>query len=239
MQIIDFSTLSKSSLRIMFPTVAFERIVAPNMSINGGFFGGDVQHEDLGAAAQRLDAFQQEHPNALLANGYLEERAFYNTSNYERQGPNGTEFRNIHLGTDFWLPAQTPVHAPFDGTVVVSHLNDYHKDYGPLLVLKHEIKSEEVAGLKSEDDTFYTLYGHLTKDSLTLSPKGKTVKKGDLLGKIGNEQENGHWLPHLHFQVVTDLLGQTQNFNGTAYPSELEYWKTICPNPNHLFVESF
>ncbi len=229
MQNIDLSAVSKSSLKTMFPTLQFSEIAVPDMSVSGNFFGDDVQHEDLERATLHLNSFQLKFPKALLANGYLEERSFYNTHNYEREGPNGTEYRNIHLGTDFWVPAATPLHAPLGGTVVIAHHNDIHKDYGPLLVLEHSVN----------DSVFYTLYGHLSVETLTLSPKGKYVGKGEPLGWIGNKEENGHWVPHLHFQIITDLWGQTENFNGTAYPSELPYWKSICPNPNLLFREKF
>lgn len=217
------------SLHNLFPTLSFHQIAIPDMSVNNAFFGEDVMHENLENANKHLASFQKLHPNALLANGYLEERAFYNTPNFERTINDIKEYRNIHLGTDFWVPAQTPIHSLFDGEVVISHHNNYHKDYGPLLVVKHTL-----GGF-----TFSTLYGHLTLDSLMLSPKGKKVQKGALIAHIGTEQENGHWAPHLHFQIITDLLGETQNYNGVAFPSEIEIWKKRCPNPNLLFKEKF
>tara|TARA_R100000935_G_scaffold27288_2_gene47481 strand:- start:56940 stop:57617 length:678 start_codon:yes stop_codon:yes gene_type:complete len=219
----------KTSLHQLFPTLHFSKIAIPDMSVGSNFFGNDPQHEDLELATKRLGKFQQENPGALLANGYLEERSFYNTPRFERTVNGITEYRNIHLGTDFWVPAQTPVHAVLDGEVVISHHNDFHKDYGPLLVVKHTNTTE----------IFYTLYGHLTLESLKTSPKGKKVKKGELLGNIGSEEENGHWVPHLHFQIITDLMNETENYNGVAFPSELERWEKLCPNPNLLFEEVF
>jgi len=215
------------SLKNLLPSLSFSKIVVPDMSVQNNFFGNDTMNEDLEAAKEILLAFQQKHPNALLANGYLEERAFYNTPRFKREGPNGIEYRNIHLGTDFWVPARTPIYALYDSEVVISHHNDFHKDYGPLLVLKHLVN----------DYTFYTLYGHLSLDSLTHSPKGKQIKKGELFAYIGDEIENGHWAPHLHFQIITDLLGETENYNGVAFPSEIERWKILCPDPDLLFIE--
>ena len=215
------------SLNTLFPTLEFDHVVAPDMSIGSSFFGGDAQHEDLGVAEKRLVDFHREHPNALLANGYLESRSFYNTRNYERATDEGKEYRNIHLGTDFWVPANTPVHASLDGKVVIAYENAIHKDYGPLLVLEHQ----------EEGFLFYTLYGHLTRKSLDHSFVGKKIKKGELLGWIGLPEENGHWVPHLHFQVITDLLGNTENYPGVGYPTELELWEMRCPNPDYLFEE--
>ena len=218
----------KASLHTLFPNVNFTGVAIPDMSVDSNFFGNDPQHENLELAAARLQAFQDKNPQALLANGYLEERSFYNTKRFQRTVNQIIEYRNIHLGTDFWLPAGTPVHVPFDGTVVIAHHNNFHKDYGPLLVVEHTL----------EAFTFYTLYGHLSEASLTLSPKGKQLKKGDLLAHLGTEEENGHWVPHLHFQLITDLLGETENYNGVAFPSEIDRWKTLCPDPDLIFEES-
>lgn len=220
---------NKASLHDLFPSLDFIDVAIPDMSVKNTFFGSDTQHENIDTAIEKIEAFQAKYPKSLLANGYLEERAFYNTKRFEWHGPNGVEYRNIHLGVDFWVPTQTPVAAIFDAVVVISHPNDFHKDYGPLLVLKHIVNQVE----------FFTLYGHLTLESLKLSPKGKKIKKGDVFAHIGNETENGHWAPHLHFQIITDLLGETENYNGVAFPSEIETWKKRCPNPSVLFKEKF
>ena len=226
---IDWTQNDKASIHEVFPSINFTDIVIPNMSVDSDFFGSDPQHEDLEKAKKRLAFFQAKNPKALLANGYCEERSFYNTKRFERTVNNTTEYRNIHLGTDFWLPEKTAVHTPFDGEVVISHHNDYHKDYGPLLVLKHLEKGIE----------FHTLYGHLSIASLAKSPKGKKINKGECIAFLGNENENGHWLPHLHFQIITDLLGETENYNGVAFPSEIIRWKQLCPDPSLIFMEDF
>jgi murein DD-endopeptidase MepM/ murein hydrolase activator NlpD len=223
----SFITSLGVPLSTLFPTLDFVSIVAPDMSISGGFFEDNPDHDDLEKASHRLESFQKKNKGALLANGYLEQRAFYNTPAFERKVNGTTEYRNIHLGTDFWIPAGIPVHAPFDGKVVISHDNDYHKDYGPTLVLEHNTSS----------GTFYTLYGHLSRSSLELSTLNREVRQGEQIGFIGDENENGHWVPHLHFQLIMDLLGNTENFNGVAYPSELEKWTALCPNPDLIFEE--
>ncbi|WP_238593699.1 hypothetical protein, partial [Endozoicomonas atrinae] len=43
---------------------------------------------------------------------------------------------------------------------------------------------------------------------------------------------NGHWPPHLHFQVISDLLDQKGDFIGVAPKSERDYYLSICPDPN-------
>lgn len=218
---------NRRSIHQLFPELVFDQVVAIDMSADSEFFDADPKHEDLDMANLRIQQVQEQHPKALLANGYLEQRSFYNTPAFERFAHGQKEFRNIHMGTDFWVPAGSNVHACWDGEVVISHDNNFHKDYGPTLIIKHTFSEIQ----------FYTLYGHLTRSSLLLSEKGKKVKQGERIAIIGDEKENGHWVPHLHFQIITDLQGATENYNGVAYPSEIEQWMEFCPNPDLLFHE--
>jgi murein DD-endopeptidase MepM/ murein hydrolase activator NlpD len=218
----------QTSLKTLFPTLDFESVVAPDMNEGSDFFAVDSNHDDLYEAEERLRVFQLNHANALLANGYLEKRSFYNTPAFSRVNNGKVEFRNIHLGTDFWVAAGTAVHSPLDGEVVISHNNSEHKDYGPTIVLKHNLEGESL----------YTLYGHLSVDSLVISPVGRRLKKGEEIGAVGNETVNGHWVPHLHFQLITDLLDCSTNYNGVAFESELDKWKVLCPDPDLLFTEN-
>jgi len=59
--------------------------------------------------------------------------------------------------------------------------------------------------------------------------------KGQHIAYIGKPTENGNWPSHLHFQLMLDMLGNTTDFPGVAFPGELPVWKSICPDPN-LFL---
>ena len=61
---------------------------------------------------------------------------------------------------------------------------------------------------------------------------GKKIKKGEWIGKIGNSNENGKWLPHLHFQIILDLLGHDKNFPGVGEEFLFNIWNKISPDPN-------
>lgn len=225
----EFKNIARNnavSLHSLFPKTSFSEVLKIDMSTE---LSPDLNYDTVVELGDFISEIQKKNPNALLANGYLERRMFYTTDVYKRTTANGSEYRNIHLGTDFWVDAQTPVHAAFDGKVVILEDNNFPKDYGPTLVLEHNFDGE----------LFYTLYGHLTRETLALHKKGNQLKAGELIGYIGKPEENGNWAPHLHFQIVMDLLGNTENFPGVAFPSEIEKWKTICPNPSLLFVEDF
>lgn len=222
-----WSTNHQVSLKTVFPTISFDKVVNLDMSVGSTLLGNISEYSDTELSEFKLKQFQKYNPESILLNGYLEVRPFYTTDAFKSEGNNGPQYRTVHLGTDFWVPAQTPVHAAFDATVKIIHHNNYDKDYGPMLVLEHQF----------DGNNFYTLYGHLSLSSLEILKIGQAVKQGELIGYIGNSSENGNWAPHLHFQIILDLLGNNENFNGVALPSEIEVWKSICPNPNLIFTE--
>ena len=225
-----FETWAKSNqitLKTMFPSVSTENAVNLDMSIGSTLLGNLSEYNDTDVSEFKLKQFRKHHPKTILVNGYLETRPFYTTEAFKSEGNNGPQYRTVHLGTDFWIPAKTPVYAPFDGTVKIIHHNNYDKDYGPMLILEHKFKGGK----------FHSLYGHLSLMSLEILKVGQKIKQGDRIAYIGKPSENGNWAPHLHFQLILDLLDNNENFNGVALPSKAEVWKSICPDPNIIFKE--
>lgn len=216
---------NRFQLSDLFPTINKNSVSLIDLSTNSSFANDINVFNNLELFQQKINAFQKQHADTIIAGGYLEQRKLYTDSNYERIGKNGIEYRNIHLGIDYWLPEETPVHALLDGEVIVSTNNKGFKAYGGLIILKHHIN-----GL-----IFFTLYGHLSLNSIISRQIGDVIKKGEYLGYLGNPKENGEWAPHLHFQIILDMLDYIDDFPGVAYPNEIEYWKDICPNPHLLF----
>lgn len=132
------------------------------------------------------------------------------------------ESRSVHLGIDIWAPAGTAVFAPLDGVVHSFANNNQHGDYGPTIILKHELDGVE----------FHTLYGHLSKKSILDLKVGTCFKKGTILAEYGNYEENVHWPPHLHFQIVENMGDKRGDYPGVCKPSEKEDWLSNCPDPN-------
>ncbi len=120
--------------------------------------------------------------------------------------PASPEWRSQHLGLDLFVAAGVPVLAPLAGTVLSVADNDIPYDYGPTVMLEHEAGE---GGPK-----FWTLYGHLARETLTRVKPGQVVTAGERIGSIGGPHENGGWLPHLHFQIITDRLGQAWRVPG-------------------------
>ena len=178
--------------------------------------------------AKTVDRMLAEASADFGVGGYGEVRPFYTTDAYQVMGNAGAQWRTVHLGLDVWGPAETPVFAPLAGTVFSAADNAGERDYGPTIILQHEV---------APSLTFYTLYGHLSRSSLTKIEAGQTVTAGQQIATIGPAPENGNWPPHLHFQIILDLLDNTQDFPGVAYPNERATWLSNCPDPGLFYPE--
>jgi len=221
----EWATENPVSLTSLFPSIHKEQVYPLDLSVSGTWIGDREEAGDLDLFQYKIEKLQRELPDKIIAGGYMEPRALYGTEAYERIGNKGIESRTIHLGIDLWLPPGTPVFALFDGEVVVAVDDAGDKEYGGLIILKHHAR----------DLPFYTLYGHQTVESAEKHRIGDRIKKGELVGIIGDHPENGNWAPHLHFQVMLSLLSYENDFPGVAYPGEMELWRSICPDPNLLF----
>src|SRR6185503_9170771 len=83
-------------------------------------------------------------------------------------------------------------------------------------------------------EEFFTLYGHLSRDTLGRLAVGQRIARGAPLARVGTPDENGGWPPHVHFQVILDLLDEDTGFPGVAYASERALWTGLSPDPNLL-----
>ena len=69
--------------------------------------------------------------------------------------------------------------------------------------------------------------------SFGLLTVGQAVTQGQTIADLGGWQENGGWAPHLHFQVIGDMLDQNGgNFFGVGHESLWDVWRDISPDPN-------
>lgn len=159
---------------------------------------------------------------AVGVGGYNEHRAIYHRSSHF--GSDSAPPREIHLGIDFWMAAGTPVLAPLDGVVHSFQDNNRFGDYGPTIILEHA----------TETAPLYSLYGHLSRNSLTGLYDGMPIKAGEQIAEIGPYPENGDWPPHLHFQLMTDMLGLRGDFPGVCSLADRARFLRICPDPNTL-----
>ncbi|MBI2283425.1 MAG: peptidoglycan DD-metalloendopeptidase family protein [Bacteroidetes bacterium] len=153
--------------------------------------------------------------------GYNEHRAVYSRSKVF-DAPTGEEPRRLHLGIDIWGKAGTAVYAPMDGRVHSFAFNDRFGDYGATIILQHRL----------EDYLFHTLYGHLSVQDLDGLTEGKNIRAGELIAHFGEPAENGHWPPHLHFQLMVEMGENTGDYPGVCKFSERENYLANSPDPD-------
>jgi hypothetical protein len=154
--------------------------------------------------------------------GYMEHRTIYTGIPLFDNG--NDEPRFLHLGVDIWALADTPVYSPLKGKVHSFNDNKNHGDYGPTIVLEHELD-----GLM-----LYSLYGHLSRKNLDLLYIGMPVDINQKIGNFGDIEENGHWPPHLHFQLMFNIEGKQGDYPGACRFSEKEKHLKNIPDPQMI-----
>ncbi len=154
--------------------------------------------------------------------GYNELRNLYKKTSLFNDDE--TEERNIHLGIDLWIKVGTPVLAALDGTVYGFGYNAGVGNYGPTIILKHSL----------EHLTFYTLYGHLSTESIVDIGVGSFYKKGEKIATLGGSAVNGGYSPHLHFQIIKKIEDNLSDYPGVCSKNDLDYYLENCPDPNLL-----
>jgi 4-aminobutyrate aminotransferase-like enzyme/Ser/Thr protein kinase RdoA (MazF antagonist) len=192
-----------------------------DLSVGSLQLHGDPDENAAAPLTYRLFDTMRRSGAVIGVNGYDEARVFYTSPAFMGERPLD-ETRTIHVAIDLTLPAGAPVYAPLDGVVHGFENATDRLDYGPVIVLKHD----------ADGVPFYTLYGHLALESLDGLQIGKPIAKGQRVGWLGAAPINGDWWPHVHFQVITDMLDIACNFNGSALASQRAVWKSISPDPN-------
>jgi len=95
-----------------------------------------------------------------------------------------TKSRRMHKGMDFSAPTGTPIYAPSDGKVI--RVDSRSAGYGKHIRIDHGFG-------------YVTLYAHLSKYNVR---RGQQVKRGDVIGFVGNTGRSV--APHLHYEIRKD-----------------------------------
>ena len=163
----------------------------------------------------------------VVVGRYDEDRSCYQGEQFHTDAP---EPRSVHTGIDLFIAENTTVHAMLPGVVESVVDNDVAYDYGPTVVLRHST---------SDGTPFWVLYGHLSRATLSLHAAGDPVEVGEVVGFIGDHTVNGGWAPHVHLQIMTDLMADPEtgfdgNFEGAGEPSRMAIWRSLVPDANLL-----
>ncbi len=158
--------------------------------------------------------------------GYNEHRTIYSRSDLFDMDE---EPRRLHLGVDIWGPEGTAVYSPLVGKIHSFNFNDNFGDYGATIILEHRV----------DDLIFHTLYGHLNLASIDGLVKGASVQKGQKIAEFGDIMDNGHWPPHLHFQIIFDMGTFEGDYPGVCSYSQKSSFLSNCPDPVQILKHTF
>ncbi|MBP1839470.1 peptidoglycan DD-metalloendopeptidase family protein [Formosa algae] len=215
-------SIDKQFIKVLAPEIALNDYVSIDLSTSNE----SLQYVNVSSSQdlnQYINLYMAEHGAHIAYGGYMEVRDIYKRSTYFNTAVN-TSIRNIHIGMDLWCKAGTPVLAALDGEVHGFKNNMNYGDYGPTIILKHTIS----------DVVFYTLYGHLSSESIATLEVGQQVKQGHKIAELGTSDVNGDYPPHLHFQIIHDIQEYFGDYPGVCSETDLEFYTANCPDPNLL-----
>ncbi|WP_298265491.1 M23 family metallopeptidase [uncultured Lutibacter sp.] len=115
-----------------------------------------------------------------------------------------TKARKKHWGMDFTAPRGTPVYATGDGVIV--RADQASAGYGKHIRIDHGFG-------------YVSLYAHLSNYNVR---KGQKVKRGDLIGFVGNTGRSQ--APHLHYEIFKNgnRINPINFYYGNLSPEEFE-----------------
>lgn len=209
-----------SSVRVIDNSIQISKYTKVDLSVtNKGLQDVDVSSsKDLEIY---INHFIEMSDATVAFGGYLETRGIYRRSNYFNQQIEPNDERNIHLGVDVWVKAGTDVLAAFDGEVHSFQNNTNFGDYGPTIILKHQLSSF----------TFFSLYGHLSHSSIDKLEVDAKINQGEVIAQLGTAEVNGDYPPHLHFQIILNIEDKFGDYPGVCSLNQLPFYQNNCPNP--------
>ena len=135
-------------------------------------------------------------------------------TDFAAHGMRKEDVHEFHAAEDYYGPPGTPVYAMADGEVSFSGPMG---GYGWLVIVDHP------------QADLYSLYGHLSPSRWY--HEGGPVVKGELVGYLGDDDENGGTaenplVPHLHFGI---RAGQRSDYPGRGDWRWMAGWFRRCP----------
>lgn len=216
----------QGSTKLFSPVVDFIKSTDKLVLLDLSEKNSDLDEIDFSDAQQLGDYVDdvRSKANARYAiGGYNELRAMYSRSPVFDGGFPGEEPRRLHLGIDIWGLAGTPVRTPIGGMIHSFAFNDHYGDYGAAIILQHQIDTVN----------FYTLFGHLSVNDIAGLQEGTYITRGQVFAHFGKAgAENGHWPPHLHFQVIEDIRQWEGDYPGVCKLSERNQYLANSPDPD-------
>ncbi len=209
------------NVKVIEDSIAYSEYTPIDLSISNDELS-KINMENAGDFENYIENILQKNDAKVAYGGYNEKRNLYKSSLLFND--NEKDERNIHIGMDLWIKAGTSILAALDGTVYGFDFNAGKGNYGPTIILDHSM----------DDQTFYTLYGHLSIESIEILEIGTIFKKGQRMATLGDASVNGGYAPHLHFQIIKEIKHYLGDYPGVCSKNDLDYYLENCPDPNLL-----
>ena len=147
--------------------------------------------------------------------------------------------RTVHMGIDLGGPVGTKVYSFWNGIVHSLGYNPEFGDYGYVIVVQYAIpfssskKPNPITNTTTQSQNVWALYGHLDK-SIMKKKVGQKVKRGQVLGRLGDVHENGGWSePHVHFQLSL-IEPETHDMPGAVAVKDRSKALLQYPDPRYI-----
>lgn len=126
------------------------------------------------------------------------------------------KIRKMHSGIDFTAPIGTPIYATGDGIVAAA---SSERGYGNRILISHGYG-------------YTTKYAHMSKFKVK---KGQRVKRGDVIGLVGNTGASTG--PHCHYEVFKNgkVINPINFFFNDLTPSEYMTMLEVASRENQSF----
>jgi 4-aminobutyrate aminotransferase-like enzyme/Ser/Thr protein kinase RdoA (MazF antagonist) len=216
---------AKIAAAILDCDVRQEPCVVLDLSVGSALLGADPRNAEMPALNDKIFGEMKRAGVKFGVGRYDEARLLYSSALFSKSENPTDERRTVHLGMDLFVAEGEAIHAPLAGTVHLIANNAAAQDYGPFVIMRHTT---------DEGTEFITLYGHLSGETLEKLRPGQKIAKGEVFARVGTVEENGGWPPHVHFQIILDLLDLGRDFPGVARASERDVWTQLSPAPNLL-----
>ena len=125
-----------------------------------------------------------------------------------------TKMRTMHFGMDFSAKTGTPIYATGDGRV--ARADNRAAGFGNHVRINHGFGYESI-------------YAHMSKITVK---RGYKVKRGDLIGYVGNTGRSV--APHLHYEIIKDgrKINPINFYSGSLSPDEFKELVNLASQEN-------
>ncbi len=196
-----------------------------DLSVGSPMLADDLTPQSAGRVTRQIEDAKAALGVSCAVGRYGEARLWRHASHSVPAGARLAETKTIHLGVDLFVLPGESVFTPLNAEVFEVHDGRKATSSRATVILRH---------VTDAGHDFFTLYGNLCADVLTYLAPGMKLVAGQPFGSVAHTGADDCLPPHLHVQLITDLMEDGSQIPTEVGPSEAAVWKSICPDPGEL-----